>query len=109
VGAFTFGDRKSNGRSRSIFRHLRRLVVGPIEQAIQIKFRNNLTGSWLWALNLVLISYPRTLADLPLQFCLEECIRDNVLIENPMEDRGIEMRLSVPVRRIALQIALDEY
>ena len=28
-------------------------------------------------------------------------------VENPMEDRGIELRLSVPVRRITLQIALD--
>jgi hypothetical protein len=42
VGVFAFGDRKLNGTSRSIFRHLRRIVVGPFEQAIQIKFRNNL-------------------------------------------------------------------
>jgi hypothetical protein len=40
---------------------------------------------------------------------LDECFGDNALIENPMEDRGIELRLSVPVRRITLQIALDEY
>ena len=37
----------------------------------------------------------------------DERIGDNALIENPMEDRGIELRLSVPVRRITLQIALD--
>jgi hypothetical protein len=34
---------------------------------------------------------------------------DIALIENPMEDRGIALRRSVPVRRITLQIALDEY
>jgi hypothetical protein len=82
MGAFTFCAKKSNGASRSIFRHLRRIVVGPFEQAIQIKFRNNLTGSSLRALNRVLKSYPRTLADSPLQFCLEECIGDLALIES---------------------------
>ena len=44
VGAFASSDRKSNGTSRSIFRHLRRIVVEPFEQASQIKLRNNLTG-----------------------------------------------------------------
>ena len=46
-------------------------------------------------------------ADISVLIHLGECIGDNALIENPMEDRGIELRLSVPVRRITLQIALD--
>jgi hypothetical protein len=47
VGAFAFGDRKLNGPSRSIFRLSRRIVVGPFEQAIQIKFRNDLMGQFV--------------------------------------------------------------